>query len=317
VTADVWLEPDAEIYQGDAYLERHFRVQTQYPVGGGGADLGLYFTSAEFNSLEDSAAFTATSEDDVSSISGLGTTKYDGPTEDDVYDPSDATGLKYIPQMNSGNDLGQNFLTVSVDSFSEFWIHGNNSNSPLPVELLDFDATPKKGHVLIEWATATETGNKAFEVQRSADGSVYTSIARVEGEGTSVQAHHYSLKDEDPLKGLSYYRLKQIDRDGELNYSKPVAVRYRGKDRLRATLYPNPSGTGKGEVLISGLEGKGELRVEVRDMRGRKVLTEDLALGGRQRARIELRLPEDSEPGIYFVRLRAPGGELQKKWVLR
>ncbi|WP_157807456.1 T9SS type A sorting domain-containing protein [Hymenobacter chitinivorans] len=110
------------------------------------------------------------------------------------------------------------------------------SNSPLPVELTSFSAARQSGAVFLQWVTASEKNNDRFEVQRSADGQVYSTIKSVRGAGTTDKATSYSSKDPEPLSGVSYYRLQQIDQDGQTSYS-PVRV----VGAVLAVAYPSPT----------------------------------------------------------------------------
>ena len=96
--------------------------------------------------------------------------------------------------------------------------------SPLPVELLTFDAKCNNDNVDLSWSTATETNNDYFTIERSADVSDWEFVKSVPGSGNSNSARFYSATDKDPLSGTSYYRLKQTDFDGHSETFSPVAV---------------------------------------------------------------------------------------------
>ncbi len=94
----------------------------------------------------------------------------------------------------------------------------------LPIELLDLTARPNGSSVHIEWTTGSETNNRFFTVERSADGDAFTAIGNVLGAGHSLQPTHYSLVDNAPLPGLGYYRLRQTDYDGTTSLSSTITV---------------------------------------------------------------------------------------------
>jgi len=101
----------------------------------------------------------------------------------------------------------------------------------IPVEMLTFSATLQKGVVHLAWTTATETGNYGFEVQRNIDGA-WNTLGFVEGRGTTTNAHSYQFTDKLQDVQLETtqlrYRLKQIDLDGQYEYSPEVEVRLDG-----------------------------------------------------------------------------------------
>ena len=93
----------------------------------------------------------------------------------------------------------------------------------VPVELTSFSATTAKNGVKLNWATATETNNKGFEIQKSSDRVAYVTIAFVNGNGTSTSSHEYSYVD-TKVSGKTFYRLCQVDFDGTSKFSNLVEV---------------------------------------------------------------------------------------------
>ncbi len=97
--------------------------------------------------------------------------------------------------------------------------------SPLPIELLSFTSDKLTcGNNIIRWSTATETNNDYFVVERSLDMVTFTNIGTVDGAGNSTTILNYNFKDITPQPALNYYRLKQIDFNGDASYSTIVSV---------------------------------------------------------------------------------------------
>jgi len=116
------------------------------------------------------------------------------------------------------------------------------ANSPLPVELTSFTAKLSKGSVLLSWTTASEKDNEKFVVERSADGEAYSVLKEVAGHGTSSAGYSYSATDLAPLAGTSYYRLRQVDFDGSVNFSPVVTIQNDGANLAnKLNIYPNPA----------------------------------------------------------------------------
>ena len=89
--------------------------------------------------------------------------------------------------------------------------------SPLPVELLSFTARPLQNEfVKCEWQTASEINSDYFLVQRSIDAINFEIVGSVSAAGYSNSILEYEFDDHEPYDGVSYYRLQQFDRDGEL-----------------------------------------------------------------------------------------------------
>ncbi len=100
------------------------------------------------------------------------------------------------------------------------------SNAPLPIDLLSFDAELENNRVLVDWVTTSEINNDYFSVERSSDGLNYEEIGKVYGAGNSSETREYEFFDESPLSGIGYYRLKQVDKNGEYEFFDPKAVEY-------------------------------------------------------------------------------------------
>ncbi|MEM6696835.1 MAG: SdrD B-like domain-containing protein, partial [Bacteroidota bacterium] len=116
------------------------------------------------------------------------------------------------------------------------------SDVVLPVELLGFEAKADKDHIDLVWATASEYNNSHFELERSEDGKVFKQIARIEGQGTTIEQFDYDYEDQEVIPGvLYYYRLKQVDIDGVFEYSeiRSAQIEVIGGEM---ELYPNPIG---------------------------------------------------------------------------
>ncbi len=118
------------------------------------------------------------------------------------------------------------------------------NSQPVPVELTMFKADVINNGVVLEWTTATELNNKGFEIERKTAGqTAWQTISFVAGNGTTTELNNYTYTDNSVLLNTTYsYRLKQIDFDGALSYSKIVEVTNNG---IPVTYnlsqnYPNP-----------------------------------------------------------------------------
>jgi hypothetical protein len=112
--------------------------------------------------------------------------------------------------------------TNGTNSTSEFWV----CSVPLPVTLVSFDALLKNQIVELDWTTSTEHNNANFIIERSANGISFESIGSINGSGNSNVLIHYSFSDVQPLAGISYYRLRQVDLDGKIRYTPVKAVTF-------------------------------------------------------------------------------------------
>lgn len=115
----------------------------------------------------------------------------------------------------------------------------------VPVELSSFTAETNKNTILLNWSTATETNNLGFEIERKLKNQDWVTIAFVEGNGTTTEIQNYYYSDdysELPYEGTVLYRLKQMDYNGEFEYSDQVAVNltFVPSEYYISQNYPNP-----------------------------------------------------------------------------
>ena len=124
------------------------------------------------------------------------------------------------------------------------WSVGDQS--ALPVELSSFSASVAGSHVKLRWETATEVNNYGFEVERKVGGlqstvGNYEKVGFVNGNGNSNSPKNYSFEDKNVSAGKYSYRLKQIDNDGQFEYSKSIEVEFGTPKKFELSQnYPNP-----------------------------------------------------------------------------
>lgn len=175
----------------------------------------------------------------------------------------------------------------------------------LPIELLSFTGEALDGVNVLRWITASEQDNDHFELERSADGGEWASIASVPGAGASQSTIHYEAKDEHPL-ALGYYRLQQVDYNGASSISGVIALRHQGASAQLA-LVPNP---GSDALTVSLGDARIE-RVEVFANDGRRLL--EMAVNAADgRAYLDVRtLPA----GSYVVQASGGGTTRTANWI--
>jgi hypothetical protein len=125
-----------------------------------------------------------------------------------------------------------------VTAFSPFTLASTSSANPLPIELLEFVATPLGNSIELNWTTLSELNNDYFTVERSTTGTEFEEIGTVQGAGTTLARKNYRYLDEYPTDGISYYRLKQTDFDGTISFSEIARVDLSAPAQI--VVYPNP-----------------------------------------------------------------------------
>lgn len=111
----------------------------------------------------------------------------------------------------------------------------------LPVDYTFFSAQKEDKTSFLSWETASEINNDFFDVERSMDGRIFEKIGRVKGHGTTTETQNYDFIDREPLAGLNYYRLKQVDYNGDYEYSKVETVDFRNGTEGDVKIFPNPA----------------------------------------------------------------------------
>lgn len=171
----------------------------------------------------------------------------------------------------------------------------------LPIELIYIDAVPEDRGVMISWATATETNNDYFEIQRSEDAFNFEVIGKVDGAGNSLDIIGYNFMDTNKSSGIYYYRIKQIDYDGQFDYS-PIVASYK-EDTDSVNIYPTIS---SGYIYVE--TDKEIFNLEVYN-------TSSQSMGEFENTKIID--TSDFLPGIYFVRYFDGVNALTKKVLIK
>ncbi len=165
----------------------------------------------------------------------------------------------------TGNVSGDGYLVVDGEvcdgiDFSD--------DITLPIELLSFSASPSGFAVEIQWSTASETNNMGFEIQRL-NNNQWEVIGFVDGNYNHNGELNYAFKDFQPLEGVNYYRLKQMDYDGAYEFFGPVAAQLPGKSPEEEIKLMRAHGSVY--VLVPGTDAG---KMEVYDIRGNRVLSQ-------------------------------------------
>lgn len=197
---------------------------------------------------------------------------------------TDATTLGRI-LLRQGTASSAATLTVDAIRFSNSW-----TNGPLAVTYNSFDGKINNNQVNLFWSTASETNNKGFEVERSLNGVDFETIGFVAGNGTSGKVRNYHFIAENLASEISYFRLKQLDYDGQFEYSKTISVK---NEELAIEITPNPFAD---EITINASAPEQVINAEVIDITGKIKMSASNAGS----VNIDTR---DLAQGIYFIRI--------------
>ncbi len=222
------------------------------------------FTNAQFHTW-----FQCTQINDaVQDLPNLKLAHYDGTKWQDI--GGTASGGICSGSNYAGDVLSNTFTPFIAGSNLFTLANSTGGTNPLPVELLSFDAQPNGDIVETKWVTATEQNSDYFTVQKSADGISYSDVIMVTAAGNSSVEKNYSAIDDEPFRGVSYYRLKEVDFDGKFSFSEPVAVSF-SSGLTNMAVFPNPA-SGPFNVSLTGFEGQ-QVLIVVKDIHGQEVFS--------------------------------------------
>lgn len=163
-------------------------------------------------------------------------------------------------------------ITGQVHGPWRYFTNGINgmAHTPLPVELISFEAHALGETAMLRWTTASELNNSHFVIERKVNSGNWTPIGRVEGTGTTQEKHHYEFVDNNPAIGNNFYRLRQVDFDGKFELSPTRLVEFNNHTPKDVVIFPNPT---NGSINVAGVDEISSLKVISMD--GRVLLYKD------------------------------------------
>jgi len=219
------------------------------------------------------------------------------------YDEATSTWVQYPV---TASQLSQNYRYVATTTSdpSGTWTLGL-TGGVLPVEMTYFSVIKSSGETLLTWQTATEINNEGFEIEHSTDGKHWDYIDFINGYGTTTETRDYTFTHKSPSAGVNYYRLRQLDFDGQFEYSEIRSVDFGGNSGV-IKVFPNPA---THQVNIQLPEGFEQMSVQVFDASGKVIFTRRLERGDG--------LPginvSEWKAGFYVLRIQVDGQSSTQK----
>ena len=165
-----------------------------------------------------------------------------------------------IPVANINQNV---FIVITQTSgaaadASRVIMYGAPQCSPLPVTFSSFTASrTSQTNVMLKWETSTEINNSGFAIQRNLSNNNWETINFITTQapgGNSSSLLFYKFNDRNSNKGITQYRIKQVDIDGRTSFSGIRAVRGDGQ-KGKIIVFPNPSSTGNVNILFEDKDG--------------------------------------------------------------
>lgn len=207
------------------------------------------------------------------------------------------------PTIGSTTSFVSNIVVPSTDFFAAWAVA--DASTPLPVELINFEVDCHQREKHIGWQTASEENNDYFIVQKSEDGVQFDFFEKVDGHGNSTSLQTYETIDSD--QSPAYYRLKQVDIDGQYSYSKIQYSKGCNESNDGITLFPNPS---NGAFKIHMNNNWESMMITITGITGESILQKQFF---NQEA-VNIELPNISA-GVYLVSILVDGKKSLKRWV--
>jgi len=220
---------------------------------------------------------------------------------------SDGVGASISDQdfcCNEGGSDGPTTWDVgSTVNYDEIYFCG----TWLPIELSSFNLKNGEKSILLNWETKSELNNDYFIILRSENGINFDEIGEVSGMGNSSSTVNYQFSDDRPLIGTAYYKLQQVDFDGEISFSQVLRTNFTLRNTF--SLYPNP--TNSDINLLLSVDVNTTIYIEVFDVLGKLVLVKNqVVLKGTNSVPLDTEMFNE---GIYFCKVTFPNGNLMKQ----
>ncbi len=184
----------------------------------------------------------------------------------------------------------------------------------LPVSLTHFSGQASGCNTNLKWHAETEENFSHYEIQRSGDGRVFSTIETIKGTGGPSSGIWYTYTD-NAASEFNYYRLKMVDLDDSFDYSKIINVDTDCNVDYKLELYPNPTSSNLGVINVKFHAESDETQIQIIDMQGRTI--RQLTVGTQREAMNNLQLDvTDLSPGSYHLNLIGGGKGSSKIFII-
>ncbi len=255
VTAKVWIEAT----QPNQFVKRHYEITPETNALSATASITVYFTQQEFNDFNSvniiKMPITPT---DSTGMANIRIEKRGGTSNNGTGLPTTYTGnietITPLPNNIFWNENAVRWeISFDVTGFSGFFV--KTIATVLPLNILTFTGTHITNANQLNWITTNEVNTDYFVIERSTDGINFANIGQV-NTTNSPSNSTYIFTDNNLQNDIYFYRLKIIDNDGFLKYSKTIKIINNKNQLLTISSYPV-----KNAVIISGLQSKGILKL--------------------------------------------------------
>lgn len=228
---------------------------------------------------------------------------------------STSNGLYFIDATTintAGAGTVKTRLAYNGSGFTDLATNIFPPKTTLPITLASFSVTKQGNNALVQWSTETEVNSNYVDVERSTNATDFEKVGSVSASGNTNTLQNYQFTD--PLNGLSgvvYYRLKEVDIDGNINYSKIVALRLDGSSMsANFSVYPNPFASG---IKVTVTNDKNEdATIHLFNISGQKIMSIPVTLQQGQNI-LPLSNLTNLQSGVYILQLVTNSSTVSQK----
>ncbi len=196
----------------------------------------------------------------------------------------------------TANATNNTVQVLGVSSFSPWSLA--ISSAPLPITLVEFNAILRDNETELTWATSAQINNDFFTLEKSTDAKTFVPFATIAGAGTNNSLLSYYERDYEVADGITYYRLKQTDFNGDYTYSNIVPVN-KTVELMAFNVFPNPAKWDNLHVKIEG-ELKEDILIIIRNIQGKECYSKLLPAEEGLNEYV-LKPPYELAPGPYII----------------
>jgi hypothetical protein len=216
--------------------------------------------------------------------------------------------IKNFPVTVTDGKLNIDFsATVDRPSVDAIEVYSFIS-SPLAEDILDLKGTLLNKDVELEWVTNNNVNTKYFEIQRSSNQSDFTTIAEIASNNQASQLSKYNFTDNNPGTSSNYYRVKEVDVNGKITYSKIIRIDFASIFAMQ--IYPNP-GKRKINITVGGIRNNQKVTLSIQTISGSTLKRIPLTLTGEK---IEVDV-SSLKAGSYIISLSGENLVTHKKFL--
>ncbi len=313
VTSQVWVEAAVPKVGSQPFVQRHYQITPATAAATASGTVTLYFSQAEFDNFNADPGSTLnlpTGPADAVGISNLRVGKYSGSSSNSTGLPASYSSGAIVTDPADANivwnaTLSRWEVTVDVTGFSGFVVQ--TSIFVLPIKLTSFNARLNNNTAVIKWDIAAAEDGANFDLQRSLNGTSFTTIATIQGDNIKTQ---FAYNDALPATGKFYYRLQMTDKNGKITYSNILFLQS-GSNKPEITLYPNP--VYKGERIQLSLQNIVARATEITSNSGQVIYSSKNSITGST----GITLPASIASGVYFIKIFTDDNVIVQKIVIR